>query len=193
VVSQAGLLGPGVIQALVAGLIGLVAGLASGWQAGSQRARAFAEDWARTRQDQAAGAIVDLIQTIATKLARAAHAMWWLTWRAAHDSERVTEEALNGYEWELHQLIPEIVGAHAALAAMNADAAAELDPAVARLHLLCGSISEAAVSARASDRAALGSRLADALAFKAELNEAVKGAAGKVLASYGAARKGRSS
>ena len=177
------------IEVLVAGLIGLVAGLASGWQAGSQRSRAFADDWTRARQDQAANETVALIQTIATKLARVAHVMWWLTWRAAKDEQRVTEEALDRYEWELHELLPEIVGAQAALRAMNAGAADEVDPAVDRLHSLCRDLSEASVSARKGDRAALAERFADALAFKVDLQEVMKGASSKVLSNYGNSAK----
>ena len=172
------------VAALGTGLIGLVAGLLGGWQAGSQRARAFAEDWARARQDQAAKETVELIQTMATKLARVSHAMWWLTWRAAKDEARVTEEALDRFEYELHELIPEIVGAQAALRAMSPGAADEVDPAVDRLHMVCGAISEASVSARKGDRSALAERFVDALAFKIELKDVMKGASGKVLSNY---------
>lgn len=170
-----------VIAAAVTGLLGLAGGLL----AGSQRTRAFAEDWARARQDKAANETVALIQTLATKLARVSHALWWLTWRAAKDEERVTGEVLDRFEWELHELIPEIVGLQAALRAMSPDAADEVDLAVDRLHLHCGAVSEASISARKGDRAALGEKFDDSAAFKTYLKDVMKGASGKVLSSYG--------
>jgi hypothetical protein len=171
-----------VIAAAVTGLLGLVGGLL----AGSQRSRAFSDEWARSRQDLVANSAVRLIQAIATKLARAGHAMWWLTWRAENEESRVTPNALDDFDWELHELLPQIVGAQAALRAMDSGAADKVDTAVEDLHRLCTAISVAIADMRRSGSAALLAQcLPDAVEYRNALTTAMKNAAGEIWASYG--------
>ena len=169
----------------VSGLLAILAGWFAGRRAASERSRAFIEEWSRARQDQVAAETVALIQDIATKLARAAHIMWWLSWRAANEPEVVNDEAIGKFQWEFHELIPQIVGAHAALRAMSPAAADEVDPPVARLHELCAEISATTILARKGDCRGLAGQYEDAAGYKRELNAALKGASGRVLARYG--------
>ena len=169
---------------VASGLLALLAGWFAGRRAANERARSFAEEWARSRQDKAAAETVALIQDIATRLARAAHVMWWLSWRAANHPEVLDDDAIGKFQWEFHELIPQVLGTHAALRAMNPGAADEIDPPVERLNMICAIVSDAAIRAKAGDRAPLAGCLEEAVAYKREVNAALKGASGRVLATY---------
>ena len=180
------------VQIVLTAALGMIAGYAAGRQAAAQRARDFAREWERARQDKAATETVSLIHDAATRLARAAHVMWWVTWRAAHDREALNPESLAKFEWEFHELLPQIVGAHAALRAMNPASADQIETPVARLHHLCGQISEAAIPARRGEFGPLAGCLEETRAYKEGLEASLKGASERVLARYGTAAEAQS-
>jgi len=73
------------------------------------------------------------LQQLAVKLAAAVHSMCWLTWLATAAPSRITQERIDIYDKELHELLPQITGLQAVVAAIDQAAYTRLAALVDRV------------------------------------------------------------
>jgi hypothetical protein len=132
-----------------------IIGIFGGWLAGRYSARAALDSWRRSRKDSADTLAVQAIKDLATELARAAHYACWITWKAKYDPSRLQDADIERYDAEMHESLPKLLGAQAALASIDGRSADSTEKAVETLCSLDVSIGEACVKWRDGDKNAL--------------------------------------
>ncbi len=134
--------------ALLPALLGLAAGAVGGAWAAWQRTRAFTAEWTRARQDVRVSTAVELIEKLATDLARLSHEMWWLTWRSKHDSDRVGPGEIDKWEHLTHKRLPGTLGMLAALRAFSPESCKKIEGVMEAIVSLTSELSVAALPVR---------------------------------------------
>jgi hypothetical protein len=162
-------------------LIPSLVGIVGGWLAGRYSAQAALDSWRRSRKDVAASLSVQAIKDLATELARASHHACWITWKASCDPDRLSAEEIERYDADMHECLPKLLGAQAALAAIDGQSAAAIQAAVGEILALDARIGEACVSWRQNDRSSLANLHTDSVAAEGMIIDAIRGAAANVL------------
>lgn len=99
--------------------IGALAGITGGMLASWRQTQLEREKWLRGRDDVLANELRVSLQQLTVKLAGAMHSMCWLTWLAKQAPQRLTENRITEYDNEMHELLPQITGLHAMVAALD--------------------------------------------------------------------------
>jgi hypothetical protein len=92
-----------------------------------------ARDFERIRSEEAraqrvAEELSAAAQQLTIKMSAALHSMCWITWLARARSDRITQDRLDVYDSELHELIPEILGYLSTVAALDMPLYRRLQP-----------------------------------------------------------------
>src|SRR5688572_11831115 len=102
-----------VIGASIGATAALLGGVLNAWlQLRLERTR-----WPKLREDAIAAQYRDAVRVTATTIASALHSMCWLTWAARERAVTITQTKIDAYDAEMHQLLPQITGSLAAIAA----------------------------------------------------------------------------
>jgi len=133
-------------------VIGAAAGLFGGMLTAKRQARLELEKWSRGVSDAFRSEVRVTVKDLTTKIAAAIHSMCWLCWLAKYGPERLTVERVNQYDDEMHTLLPQITGLHAATASMDYRVYEHLKPLVLELVALDASIGEAGLAFVPADR-----------------------------------------
>ena len=104
-----------VAAAITAGLFGLITLVVTQWRT----AVLEREKWERAVRDAHAARVRDAMKQWAEQAAGAAHSMTWLTWIAQHRPTSVDQGLIDRYDAEMHAIWPKLMGAHAAMAALD--------------------------------------------------------------------------
>ncbi len=120
------------VTAVMGGIIALLVG----WLAGRREANLESEKWRRAREDDLKKETRLAVADLTRKLALAAHSMVWLTWKATHRPSEFTREDIANYDEEMHRVIPDIVGAHAVVSALEPRLGDKLQPLTKRIYAL---------------------------------------------------------
>jgi hypothetical protein len=121
------------LASLLGAAIGATAGITGGALTAWRQGQLEQAKWARARKDVLANDLRTTLQQLAVKLAAAVHSMCWLTWLARAAPSRVTQERIDAYDKELHELLPQITGLQAVVAAIDQSAYARLAALVAQV------------------------------------------------------------
>ena len=137
-------------SSLIGAGIGALAGLAGGWLNGWRQSKIEHEKWRRSRYDtverDARLALADLTK----KLAMGIHAIAWITWKAKHETDKLSESGLSAYDTTMKTLFPDIVGSRVSLAALNRVSHDLVSPLIEQLYAFDVRIAKAAALYRNS-------------------------------------------
>ena len=121
------------LASLLGAAIGATAGITGGALTAWRQGQLEQAKWVRARKDAVASDLRTTLQQLAVKLAAAVHSMCWLTWLAKASPGRVTQERIDAYDREMHELLPQITGLEAVVAAIDQSAYTRLAAVVARV------------------------------------------------------------
>lgn len=170
-----------VASGLLTGVLSVLFGGISGWLAGREKTRQALDAWRRSREDSIALSALKLIQELAQALASASHSAMWLTWRARYSPDRLTQDDINRYDYEVHELLPKILGMQTALRAVSAEAAEQLESAIGGYARLDGMIGFEALKFGSGDSKALAGLHDRTLEYQSELESAFRNAASNLV------------
>jgi hypothetical protein len=168
---------PDILKILIPSLVGI----AGGWLAGRTSALAALDSWRRSRKDVAATLSVQAIKELATELARAAHHACWITWKARCDPDHLSGQVIEQYDADMHECLPKLLGAQAALAAVDGRSATAIQESIESIFDLDARIGEACISWRKNERDSLANLHAESVNIERRIIQAIKGAAANVL------------
>lgn len=131
--------------------IGAAAGISGGMLTGWRQTRLEREKWLRGREDILANELRVSLQQLTVRLAAAVHSMCWLTWLAKEGPSRLTQERIDGYDKEIHELLPQITSQQAMVAALNREAFDRLSSLVDRVLLADARIGQASLEFSSRD------------------------------------------
>jgi hypothetical protein len=127
--------GVAILGAIVGATAAIVAALITSWRLLKvERVRSEeARDLERIRSEEAraqrvAEELSAAAQQLTIKMSAALHSMCWITWLARARSDRITQDRLDAYDSELHELIPEILGYLSTVAALDMSLYRRLQP-----------------------------------------------------------------
>ncbi|MEZ5944154.1 MAG: hypothetical protein R3C18_22405 [Planctomycetaceae bacterium] len=66
--------------------------------------------WPMSREDSLATEFRDALQRVVLPMMSTIHSMCWLTWLVTDDPDQITEERVEAYDKEVHELLPTISG-----------------------------------------------------------------------------------
>jgi hypothetical protein len=112
--------------------------------------------WPKAREDALAADLRLSVHQFSLKMAAAVHSMGWLTWLAQSRAESVTLERIDGYDKELHALLPEISGMLTAISALDREAFDRLRPLAEEVYDLDVRVGDAGLLIYTSQEAAAG-------------------------------------
>jgi hypothetical protein len=127
--------GVAILGAIVRATAAIVAALITSWRLlkvervrseearGLERIRSEEARAQRVAEELSAAA-----QQLTIKMSAALHSMCWITWLARARSDRITQDRLDAYDSELHELIPEILGYLSTVAALDMSLYRRLQP-----------------------------------------------------------------
>lgn len=122
--------------------LGIFGGILGGYFAGRQQRSLEYEKWLRAREDDAAKETRLAVAELTRKLGEAVHSMTWLTWKAAYQPKKLTQEDILAYDREMHALLPALAGSLAVISALSIEMYRKMSPIVNQVYGLDASIAE---------------------------------------------------
>ena len=111
-----------VIGAGIGASVTLISTLLTTFLAGWRQERTERQKHLWAVEDAKSAKLDDALTQMTIKLATALHSMCWVTWLAAEGPARFTEERADGYDREMHLLLPEISSWSSIIAALDIEA-----------------------------------------------------------------------
>lgn len=103
------------------------------------------EKWKLLRQDEADKAVRLALAEVARLLASGAQAISWLTWKGVHAPDLITTRDFDTYNKTINALLPQIVGAHLLLVALDETTDETINPLVGGLYGLDQEVGKAGI------------------------------------------------
>jgi len=170
-----------IAKIVIGALLGAASGVVTGWYTGRRAARTALESWHRSRKDSADALAVQAIRELATELARGTHFACWVSWKAKYDPDRLQDSDIERYDAEMHDCLPKLLGAQAALATINASSSDAVGAAVTRVCQLDATIGEACVEWRNGNRLELPALHLETIEVHNEVSQLIRNTSSDVL------------
>lgn len=91
------------------------------------------DKWPRAREDAIANDLREAIQQLTINASSALHSMCWLTWVARERKESLTQDKIDQYDREIHELMPKINGFLVSVAALDKKSYDLISPSVKKV------------------------------------------------------------
>lgn len=143
-----------VIGAGIGASVTLISTLLTTFLAGWRQERTEGQKHIWAVEDANSAKLDDALTQMTIKLATALHLMCWVTWLAAKGPARFTEERADGYDREMHLLLPEISSWSSIIAALDIEAFRKISKLVDEIYELDVRIGTASQTDRCKGRCA---------------------------------------